>query len=210
MAWMRNLAAALAIGGVQAASAAEPGGHGGYEGPPYSVERAEGAIELRRYAPHLVAEVTVEGDRSAAVLRGFRVLAGYIFGGNAEGREIAMTVPVAQSPALPGGGLVGSVRDAETGPWTVRFMMPSDFRPDTLPAPDDGRIRFLTTPAERQIVARFSGLPTSGAFDSHAEALRGWAAAWGLTITDGPHLYYYDDPMTLPWNRRNEIAFGVR
>jgi hypothetical protein len=200
------------LGGVfggGAVLAAGGAGYKGYEAPPYRVERAEGAVELRAYAPHLVAEVTVGGDRSAAVGTGFRILAGYIFGGNAEGREIAMTVPVSQTPELPAGA-AGTLRAAAEGPWTVRFMMPSEFRPSTLPPPEDGRIRFVTTRAERQIVARFSGFPSTGAFERQAAALREMAAAWGVETTGAPHLYYYDDPFTLPWNRRNEIAYTLR
>jgi hypothetical protein len=203
------LVALLTLGGPATEAGAAEGDHNGYEGPPYAVERVEGPVELRRYAAHVVAEVRVGGDRSAAVLSGFRILGGYIFGDNADGREIAMTVPVSQTPELPSGA-GGTLRDASAGPWTVRFMMPSDFKADTLPAPKDDRIRFVTTRPERQIVARFSGIPSTNDFEEQGAALREWAAAWGLEITGGPHLYYYDDPMTLPWNRRNEIAFTVR
>jgi hypothetical protein len=172
--------------------------HKGYEMPPYQVERTDGDIEVRRYAPHIVAEVTVEGDRSTAVNRGFRVLAGYIFGGNAERRKVAMTVPVTQSPK------------SQDDLWTIRFMMPADFSADTLPSPDDQRIRFITTPAERQVVIRFSGLPGTAVLDRKTGVLRAWAASNGLELSSGPHFYFYDAPMTLPWNRRNEVAFTVR
>ncbi|RYI11678.1 MAG: heme-binding protein, partial [Acetobacteraceae bacterium] len=76
--------------------------HKGYEMPPYSVEWQEDAREIRSYGPHLLAEVTVSGSRSGAIQKGFRVLAGYIFGGNATGEKIAMTVPVAQTPETRG------------------------------------------------------------------------------------------------------------
>ena len=38
--------------------------HKGYELPPYRVEQSEGRFEVRGYGPHIVAEVTVAGDRS--------------------------------------------------------------------------------------------------------------------------------------------------
>ena len=28
-------------------------------------------------------------------------------------------------------------------------------------------------------------------------------------MTGGPRFYYYDDPFTLPFNRRNEVAFTL-
>lgn len=172
------------------------GMHKGYEMPPYSVERADGAFEIRQYEPHLVAEVTVAGDRSTAINRGFRVLAGYIFGGNATGEKVAMTVPVTQSP-----------RDGET--WTVRFMMPSGWSAERLPKPQDDRIRFVTTEGERQAVVRFSGIPGTAVLERKAANLRAWIAENGLRIKAGPHFYFYDAPMTLPWTRRNEVAFTI-
>lgn len=172
--------------------------HKGYEMPPYAVERAEGAVELRAYGPHLVAEVTVAGSRDAAIGTGFRVLAGYIFGGNDRGEKIAMTVPVTQAPA------------AAKGQWTVRFMMPAAWTPGTLPAPRDGRIRFVPVPGERMLVERFSGIPRTADLEARATALRDRAAAMGLEIAGGPFFHFYDAPMTLPWRRRNEVAFALR
>lgn len=183
----------MAVPGV---AGAEGQTHKGYEMPPYRVELAEGAMELRSYGAHLVAEVSVSGSREDSIGAGFRVLAGYIFGGNAAGQKIAMTVPVAQSP------------EGE-GRWTVRFMMPQSFSPATLPAPKDGSIRFVTVPPERQVAIRFTGTRGDKVLAERGDELRAWAAAKGLTITAGPHYYFYDGPMTLPWARRNEVAFTV-
>ncbi|MCU0903952.1 MAG: heme-binding protein [Tabrizicola sp.] len=190
---------AMVLAGVVGVAMAEGAGaetYKGYELPPYQVEAEEGPFQLRAYAPHLVAEVRVTGSRDGAINTGFRTLAGYIFGGNATGEKIAMTVPVAQTPV-----------DADA--WTVRFMIPAAFRPETLPAPDRAGIRFLTTAPERQVTVRFAGARSDRVLDEKAAALRDWATAKGLTITAGPHYYFYDGPMTLPWNRRNEVAFTV-
>jgi hypothetical protein len=172
------------------------GTHKGYEMPPYTVERSDGSREIRAYGPHLLAEVKVSGSRQGAIQAGFRMLAGYIFGGNADGEKIAMTVPVAQTP--------------EGDSWTVSFMMPARFTKDTLPAPRNDAVRFVEAPASRQVVERFSGLPGTANLAERADALRTWAEGQGLTITAGPHYYFYDAPMTLPWNRRNEVAFTIR
>ena len=40
--------------------------------------------------------------------------------------------------------------------------------------------------------------------------LRGLAEGAGLAIAEGPFFYFYDDPFTLPWNRRNEVAFRLQ
>jgi SOUL heme-binding protein len=178
------------------AGMAEAEGYKGYEMPPYALESREGGYELRAYGAHLVAEVQVRGSRDGAISAGFRVLAGYIFGGNDRGEKIAMTVPVAQSPV-------------EGGAWIVRFMIPSGKSLDRLPVPKDGSVRFVEVKPERQVALVFSGTRGDKVLAEKAGALKAWAEGRGLTILAGPHYYFYDGPMTMPWNRRNEVAFTV-
>jgi hypothetical protein len=94
--------------------------------------------------------------------------------------------------------------------WTVSFMMPARFTKDSLPAPRNGAIRFVEAPPSRQVVERFTGLPATADLAERAEALRVWAEGQGYEVTAGPHYYFYDAPMTLPWKRRNEVAFTIR
>ncbi len=193
------LAAALAVTGV--AISAEANMYKGYETPPYTVEMTDGPIEVRSYAPHILAEVTVEGSRRGAVGRGFRVLAGYIFGDNAGEEKVAMTAPVTQMPAEAG---------PNPGTWQVQFMMPRDYELTNLPTPENAAIRFRTTEAERQVVIGFSGWWSDAALEQKAEDLRAYADVQGLTVTGQPRYYFYDDPFTLPFRRRNEVAFVLQ
>lgn len=169
--------------------------HKGYEIPDFTVTAAEGPFELRRYEPHLVAAVYVEGARSTAIRRGFRMLAGYIFGKNVAETKISMTAPVAQT--------------AQEDAWRVEFMMPKSYDLSALPAPNDDRIRFRQTDAETQAVIRFSGRWTEKNLAKKTAELRAWADARGLTLADAPNYYFYDDPFTWPGQRRNEVAFRV-
>jgi hypothetical protein len=180
----------------------------GYEGPAYAVEVRDGAFEVRRYAPQIVAEVTVAGDRGRALSRGFRVLAGYIFGGNDGAAKVAMTAPVAQEPARI--AMTSPVAQQAAGDgWVVRFTMPSDFTLATLPRPRDPAIRLVGLPGDRQAVLRFSGLAGAGAWAAREAELAAWVAARGLRPTGPVRHYWYDDPFTLPWRRRNEVAQPV-
>lgn len=174
----------------------QAGMYNGYETPSYRILRAGDGVELREYEPHLVAEVTVRGDRDRAVNRGFRELAGYIFGGNASGTKVAMTSPVTQMAA-------------QGDAWTIRFMMPTAYDKGSLPAPNSDAIRFVEAPAERHVVLTFSGRWQDEALDRHEADLRAVAAKMGLNLTGAPIYHFYDDPFTLPWNRRNEVAFVV-
>jgi len=191
-----GLAGLLAVAGIAAASEAQM--YKGYETPAYDVVRSDGAVELRRYAPHVVAEVRVRGDRQAAAGRGFRVLAGYIFGKNEGSAKVAMTAPVTQLPA-----------DPAADSWDVQFMMPAAFDMDSLPTPENPAIRFTQTAAETQAVIRFSGFWTDAKLAAQTEALQAWAAAEGIALEGAPRFYFYDDPFTLPFNRCNEVAFVV-
>lgn len=190
------IAATVVLAGMGQAMA-EGAERKGYEMPPYRVEASDGAREIRVYAPRIVAEVTVRGARREAINAGFRALAGYIFGGNADGQKIAMTVPVDQA-------------DKGDGLWTVHFTMPSAFDLKTLPTPDDARVTLRELPAGRMVVEVFSGLPGDADMAARAAALADWAQSQGLTVAGGPVYSFYDAPWSLPWNRRNEVAFAIR
>jgi len=181
--------------GAAVSVAAEGDMYKGYEVPPYRVVAQEGAIEIREYGAHLVAEVTVAGDRSGAISRGFQVLADFIFGNNADGAKVAMTSPVAQAPAGEN--------------WIVRFTMPSAFTAETLPAPANPAIRVVEAAPERQIVVSFTGRATEAELGRRIAQVRAEAEARGLDSSGEPRFYFYDGPFTLPWARRNEVALPV-
>jgi hypothetical protein len=206
LARLGTLAIGFGLGGTTAATAES---YRGYETPPYTVDRTVGAAEVRNYAPHILAQVTVQGDQDDALGRGFGILAKYIFGGNTGGGQVAMTTPVAQRPAETVAMTTPVSQRARGGDWTVSFSMPSSYTLATLPAPTNDAIRFTEVPAEKQIALRFSGWATNGALASKAAQLQAIADAEGLRIIDGPLFYFYDDPFTLPWNRRNEVAFRI-
>ena len=76
------------------------------EEPKFELISKENNIELRRYPTFIVAETWVDGDMSEASNKGFRAIAGYIFGdnkaaGGTDSAKIAMTAPVTLEPAAP-------------------------------------------------------------------------------------------------------------
>lgn len=206
---MAKVITLVAGAGLTGTTAVADGSYHGYEAPSYTVEKVIDGAEVRSYAPHLLAVVRVEGERSAALRQGFQILAGYIFGGNQGAAKVAMTTPVAIEPekiamTVP----VTQARDGNV--WQISFMMPAAYTRDTLPKPNSDAIRFEEAPGDREIVLTFSGWATAGRIARHEEELRGIAASAGLTLAGPLRTYYYDDPFTLPWNRRNEVAFALR
>ena len=64
--------------------------------PSYQLVERQDNIEIRDYAPMIVAQVTVTGERQPAISQGFRQIADYIFGNNQPAQKVAMTAPVIQ------------------------------------------------------------------------------------------------------------------
>lgn len=182
------------------------------EEPKYDVILQQDAFELRRYAPTIVAEVTLAGGRDAALNQGFRLLAGYIFGGNAPRERIAMTAPVTQSPAGAGEtiAMAGPVStQAVAGEWRIRFTMPSQYAMSALPTPDDPQVKLREVPGRQFAVIRFSGFRTDDALQERSVELQAFIRSKGLVPVGEPIYAFYDPPWTLPFMRRNEVLWEV-
>jgi len=162
------------------------------EEPVYQVEKAWEAeqIEIRAYAPRIMAVTGMNEDSDS----GFRVLAGYIFGGNAEEQKIAMTAPVQQTMA---------------GEKEMAFMMPAEYALKDLPQPEDQRVSFREAPAYTAAVIQFSGWASADKADENWQQLRRFLIAEGIDIIGEPTLNQYNPPWTLPFMRRNEIIVPV-
>ena len=181
------------------------------ETPRYASVLRDGDHELRDYPALVVAEVSVEGDQKTAASRGFRLLANYIFGGNRKRAELAMTAPVAQQAVGEKIAMTAPVAQAPgaAGTWVVRFTMPSQWSLDTLPVPNDARVRLRRTDPARLAVRRFSGLARPGDVQAQSAALLAWAEARGLRPAGPVTLAQYNPPWT-PWFlRRNEVMVEV-
>lgn len=195
---------------VGATPQAQAGSYNGYETPSYSVESREGPFELRRYAPYLAAQVRVTGNQNTAASKAFRVLANFIFGGNAPSESIAMTSPVTQEKGEKI-AMTSPVTQEKSGDiWTVRFMMPKKYTAKTLPAPNSEAISIVTVDPGKRLVAVFSGMTPPAVVESRAKELRAYANQRGITIIGPMELARYDDPFTAPWNRRNEVSYPVK
>ncbi|NCC26665.1 MAG: heme-binding protein [Gammaproteobacteria bacterium] len=184
------------------------------ETPEYVAVESDGAFEIRDYPALVVAETTRAGARREALGAGFGPLARYIFAKERAGEKIAMTAPVIQQrPEAPAEriAMTAPVIQSPTGEdaWSVRFIMPSGYSLEALPAPATSEVRLREIPAQRRAAVRFSGSTTDAALAEQEAALRAWMAARGLTAA-GPAVYaYYNDPFTPGFLRRNEVLIDV-
>jgi hypothetical protein len=186
----------------------------GTEEPKHTSEQLTERVELRRYGTRIAAETTVASGEDAARSEGFRRLAGYIFGKNHDDDKIAMTAPVAQSKAGQKIAMTAPVGQSAAGPangegWVIRFFMPSKWTMETLPEPNDDRVRLIEVPAETFAVLRFSGDRGPRAVQARTAELMEALRATGFEADGEPTAWFYDPPWTLPFRRRNEIAVPV-
>ncbi len=163
---------------------------------PYTVLKTIGDMEVRRYPEALTASVLKPGTTFKDVSNsGFRSLAGYIFGGNADEKKIAMTAPVHMEMGADSS--------------RMRFVMPEGLTMDSLPTPNDPDVKLERVPEEVLAVLRFGGFTNDERVAEHSEELLQQVKAAGLEPI-GPVRYRGYDP---PWQmvaRRNEVVVAVR
>ncbi|WP_249732254.1 heme-binding protein [Roseococcus sp. SDR] len=167
-----------------------------------------GDVEIRRYAPRLVAEMLVEGDEVSARSAAFRPLAAFIFGENDAAERIGMTAPVAQSGERIGMTAPVAQSGAE-GSWRIGFFMPARYTRATLPRPRDPRIEIVTLPEVEVAVLRFSGLPSPEAVAAAQARLIAALAGSGWHPAGPGGAWFYDPPWTIPGLRRSEAWLPV-
>jgi hypothetical protein len=174
--------------------------------PAYDVQQRLGDVEVRQYAPYVVAEVVLAGSATETGNQAFRILAGYIFGKNQGAAKLAMTAPVTQTAAPVKLPMTAPVtQSATSGGYRVQFVLPKDVTLATAPKPIDPRVILRAVPATRMAVIRYSGFWSDANYNKHLARLQDALKAAGLKWSGAPIYCRYNSPFT-PWFlRRNEI-----
>lgn len=206
------------------------------ENTEYKVIEAKENYEVRLYSEHLVAQTTVQGPYSEALNQGFRIVAGYIFGGNTKKESIAMTAPVIEKK--PGqdslaSSTIGSIQNssqnsapekvsesiAMTAPvtatvegesHTIAFSMPRSYTLETLPTPNDSRIQIVTIPEKKMAVIRFSWYRTDARVFAKKKELLDTLKKEGVETVGVPQYAGYNAPWTPPWMTRHEVLVEIK
>jgi len=181
------------------------------EEPDYEVIRRFDNVEVRRYAPYVVAEVVLDTPADEAGNKAFPILAGYIFGKNKGEKTFAMTAPVTQTAAPIRMDMTAPVTQAATaGGMRVQFVLPKGVTLATAPEPIDPRVQLREVPTGSWAVIRYSGTWSQSNYLEHLEQLRAAVQAEGVATQGEPVLARYNPPFT-PWfMRRNEIWLALR
>lgn len=189
------------------------------EEPIYRVIETSGNFELRVYDPKIIAEVEVTGSLKEASSKGFKLIAGYIFGKNTSrtsinsdidnNEKIKMTAPVTMKSATPKTekiNMTSPVSMKQTGEkWLMHFVMPSKYTLATLPKPNNSAVTIRKINGAKYAVHRFSGLADKAKADEKTAELERWLKSKNIKATGNPELARYNPPWTLPFLRRNEV-----
>lgn len=181
----------------------------------YTVVKKMNDYEIREYPAHIVAQTTVQGSYRESMSSGFSIVAGYIFGGNTKKENIAMTTPVvaqkgkidkvSESIAMTAPVVATSDGDSQI----ISFGMPRSYTLETLPTPNDSRVKIVTIPVKKYAVMQFSWYRSDARVKSMQNKLLSALARDGV-VAEGSVAYAgYNAPWTPPWMNRNEVLVEV-
>ena len=176
----------------------------------YEVIKKDSPFEIRDYAPQIIAETIVEGKFKDSGNRAFRRLFRYISGDNRSRIKVDMTAPVSQQPASEKIQMTAPVAQQRMeDKWAVSFLMPASYTLETLPEPDDPKVKIRQVPARRMAVVRYSGFWSEKNYLRNKKELELWIENNGFKIIGEPVWARYNPPFT-PWFlRRNEILMPI-
>ena len=171
------------------------------EQPGYELVDEVGILQIRKYQAHIVARTLVTGSFEDAGNQGFKRLAGYIFGGNGQDQDIAMTAPVGLEP------------HTETSPdsqYWITFSMPSEYSMEELPAPNDSRVDIIEVPERYLAVLRYKGSWSEERYRTHESSLLSLVNKEATWVKQGEPSWSRYNPPFVPWfMRTNEVAIEV-
>lgn len=181
------------------------------EEPDFETVRKINEVEIRQYAPYLVAEVVLDASAEDAGSQAFPILAGYIFGKNKGQKKFAMTAPVTQTTTPVRMEMTAPVTQAAvSGGMRVQFVLPKGVTLETAPEPLDTRVQIKTVAASSWAVIRYSGTWSLANYQEHLGLLKNTLDSAGVATQGEPVLARYNGPMT-PWFlRRNEVWLALR
>ncbi|WP_321421292.1 heme-binding protein [uncultured Methanobacterium sp.] len=146
-----------------------------------------------------------------------------------ESEKIAMTVPVTEesvdSEKIPMAAPVTeeSVDESEKIPMTVpvteeksdshvyriSFTMPSNYTLDTLPEPEDKRIKFKEVKNQKMAVLRFKGRVNHKLADKEMEELKNWLEKNDIKPKSNFIIAQYNHPAVPGFFRKNEVMVKI-
>ena len=182
----------------------------------YTVVKKMSDYVVREYTEQIVAQTTVKGSRGEAMGSGFSIVAGYIFGGNTKKESIAMTAPVVSEKQETGkvsesiAMTAPVIATADGDSQIISFGMPKSYTLETLPTPNDPRVKIVKIPTKQYAVMRFSWYRSDGRIKQMQEKLLTALVRDGVEVVGSVAYAGYNAPGTPPWMTRNEVLVELK
>lgn len=165
------------------------------ENQKYRLVLKEDGFEIRFYPSATFAKINSLGTNYKSVASsGFNKLAGYIFGGNDQGKSIAMTAPVRMEMSEKGS--------------TMSFVMPEKYQASDLPKPKDASVQIVKSSPQYVAVIRFGGYADDEKINEHRAILLKLIENKGIKVTGEYTFLGYNAPFQF-WGRTNEVAIPI-
>lgn len=159
---------------------------------PYDVIKKIGKLEIRAYRPFTLARVSSSMDFEQASDHNFRALAEFIFGANDQNMDTAMTTPV--------------FYDHKNGEWIMSFYIADEH---AHLKPDSKEITVQNMPAKTVAAFEFSGVFDEESIGEAKISLLKELTAHGLVPNSDVWWAQFDQPVSLPFTKRNEALVSV-
>jgi hypothetical protein len=151
-------------------------------------------FEIRFYPQAILATVKMKSDYYDSRNTGFRILAGYIFGGNKENQKIAMTSPVRMS---------GDNNNSE-----MSFVLPSKMEFKNLPEPVNNDIILQESKPMVMASITFGGFASKNKIEKYKQKLIGVLDDLNMVHSDRFEYLGYNPPYQII-NRKNEVQIQL-
>ncbi|MCX6209815.1 MAG: heme-binding protein, partial [Bacteroidetes bacterium] len=161
----------------------------------YNVIKEEESFEVRYYPAATMAMISSTSTSYRDLgSSGFRKLAKYIFGGNSDKKQIAMTSPVHMD-----------IGDSNS---TMAFVLPSAYNQTNLPKPNDSNIAIKTSAPEYVAAIKFGGFANDASIRKHKMLLEEALKAKGISYYGNFRFLGYNPPFQF-FGRRNEVIVAL-
>ena len=164
------------------------------ETPIYDVVKSFENFEIRSYDAMVVAQTEMKSsayEESSSM--GFRTIADYIFGGNKDNQQIAMTSPVIMEMGEES---------------SMSFVMPKEYAIENLPEPNSKQVELVQLQPKTYAVLEFTGYANDKKIEKHSKRLLQFLKAENLSPIGNMKFLGYNPPWQV-LGRKNEIAVEV-
>jgi len=106
-------------------------------------------------------------------------------------------------------GFIAVEQEKKGNQWRITFLMPAEYTPETLPEPNDARVKLAQEPGRLMAAVKYSGTWSKEGYEENRALLEEYIQKRGLTKAGDPIWARYDPPF-MPWFlRRNEVLIPI-